>query len=123
MGGAGLPPVAKDVDGFMSADPKLVTGAHMIDILSYSEAAELAYFGAKILHPRIVQPVELSGIPIVIKNAYNLDGKGTIIKKEGYQKKDVIKRPGLISQVCGQIAPLVLGWFRTWSHGGLVNTK
>jgi len=83
--------VWKDVDGFMSADPKLVPGAHFIDRLSYAEAAELAYFGAKILHPRIVQPIEPKGIPIVIKNAYNPDGTGTIIEKEGYQKEDVIK--------------------------------
>ncbi|HPZ08585.1 MAG TPA: aspartate kinase [Candidatus Eremiobacteraeota bacterium] len=83
--------VWKDVDGFMSADPKLVSQAHFIDRLSYAEAAELAYFGAKILHPRIVQPLEPKGIPIVIKNAYNPDRTGTVIEKEGYQREDVIK--------------------------------
>ena len=83
--------VWKDVDGFMTADPKVVAGASLIDRLSYSEAAELAYFGAKILHPRIIQPVELKGIPIVIKNAYNPDGTGTVIEKNGYRKEEVIK--------------------------------
>jgi len=83
--------VWKDVDGFMSADPKIVPSAHLIDKLSYAEAAELAYFGAKILHPRIVQPVELKNIPIVIKNTYNPGNVGTIIEKIGYQKEDIIK--------------------------------
>lgn len=83
--------VWKDVDGFMSADPKLVPEAHLIDRLSYAEAAELAYFGAKILHPRIIQPVELKAIPIIIKNAYNPDGMGTNIEKEGYEKEEIIK--------------------------------
>ncbi len=54
----------KDVSGFMSADPKLVTAALSIDRLSYLEAAELSYFGAKILHPRTFEPVMDHGIPI-----------------------------------------------------------
>lgn len=58
----------KDVNGFMSADPKLVPAAEHIDRLSYTEAAELAYFGARILHPRTVEPLQEAAIPIRIFN-------------------------------------------------------
>ncbi len=60
--------VWKDVDGFMSADPKLVKQPQRITHLSYSEAAELSYFGASILHPRTVEPLKEVGIPIHIGN-------------------------------------------------------
>nr|WP_321407572.1 aspartate kinase [uncultured Carboxylicivirga sp.] len=60
--------VWKDVDGFMSADPKLVNNPKRIKSLSYSEAAELSYFGAGILHPRTVEPLKEVGIPINISN-------------------------------------------------------
>jgi aspartate kinase len=83
--------VWKDVDGFMSAEPKLVPGAHLIDKLSYEEAAELAYFGAKILHPRIVGPAELKNIPIRIKNTLRSSGRETMIGREGYESGDIIK--------------------------------
>lgn len=81
----------KDVDGFMSADPKIVVDAHLIEKLSYNEAAELSYFGAKILHPRTVEPLERVGIPIFIKNVRYKSEKGTIIQKDGYEYRDVIK--------------------------------
>jgi len=58
----------KDVDGFRTADPKLVTDTHGIHQLTYTEAAELAYFGAKILHPRTVEPLMAQRIPIRIFN-------------------------------------------------------
>ncbi|MTI31612.1 aspartate kinase [Xanthovirga aplysinae] len=58
----------KDVNGFLSADPKIVDGSRRIDQLSYMEAAELAYFGAKILHPRTVEPLIEDNIPIRIFN-------------------------------------------------------
>ncbi|WP_430810667.1 MULTISPECIES: aspartate kinase [unclassified Carboxylicivirga] len=60
--------VWKDVDGFMSADPKLVQSPKRITHLSYAEAAELSYFGASILHPRTVEPLKEVGIPIHIGN-------------------------------------------------------
>lgn len=70
----------KDVDGFLSADPKLVAEAHLIPELSYSEAAELAYFGAKILHPRTMHPVKLGGIPVKILNIRKQDNNpGSVI--------------------------------------------
>ena len=58
----------KDVDGFMSADPAIIPQARLIKHLSYKEAAELAYFGSGILHPRTVEPVLLKNIPIMIRN-------------------------------------------------------
>jgi len=69
----------KDVEGFMSADPKFVEDAHFIDSLSYDEVAELAYFGARILHPRAVEPLKLKNIPMRIKNIYKRENPGTLI--------------------------------------------
>lgn len=81
----------KDVDGFMSADPCVVNHAHLIDKLSYREAAELAYFGAKILHPRSVEPLLQRNIVMHIKSIYNPESKGTEISEKGYEGKNVIK--------------------------------
>ncbi|MEM2667881.1 MAG: aspartate kinase, partial [Candidatus Methanomethylicaceae archaeon] len=61
----------KDVDGIMTADPKLVPEAKTIPILSYNEVMEMAYFGAKVLHPLTVSPVQNKRIPIRIRNAFN----------------------------------------------------
>ena len=71
--------VWKDVPGFMTADPKAVAGAREIALMSYEEAAELAYFGAKVLHPRIVEPAIEKGIPIRVRNLYDPDSPGTLI--------------------------------------------
>lgn len=65
--------VWKDVNGYLSADPKLVEGAKKISHLSYSEAAELSYFGARILHPRTVEPLMDGAIPIRI---FNIEAPG-----------------------------------------------
>lgn len=81
----------KEVDGFMSADPKIVKGAFLLERLSYEEAAELAYFGAQVLHPRAVQPARQKGIDIVIKNLYKPESPGTVIGKSKHARKDVIK--------------------------------
>jgi aspartokinase/homoserine dehydrogenase 1 len=68
-----------DVDGVMTADPRLVPHAHTLPTLSYAEAAELSYFGAKVLHPKTVAPAVDKGIPIWIKNTFNPDHPGTAI--------------------------------------------
>lgn len=88
---ANLLEIWKDVDGFMSADPRIVKNPHKIDSLSYYEAAELSYFGAKILHPRTVEPLVEAQIPIAIRNLYEPDEPGTLVSTGGYEKKDVIK--------------------------------
>ncbi len=81
----------KDVDGFMTADPKITENAVPISDLSYREAAELSYFGAKILHPRTVEPLRGSSIEIRIRNFRDPQGFCTVIQPKGYAKKDVIK--------------------------------
>jgi aspartate kinase len=81
----------KDVDGFMSADPKILKSAQRIDRLSYYEAAELSYFGAKILHPRALEPLAGMKISVRIKNLYDPKRPGTEIMPDGIERKDVIK--------------------------------
>lgn len=68
-----------DVDGFLSADPRVVDNPQIIDYLSYRELRELAYMGAEVLHPESIFPVRSAGIPINIKNTFNPSYKGTMI--------------------------------------------
>jgi aspartokinase/homoserine dehydrogenase 1 len=68
-----------DVDGVLSADPRLVPDAKVIDSLSYSEAMELAYFGAKVIHPQTMAPAVRKGIPIWIRNTFAPEKPGTLI--------------------------------------------
>ena len=68
-----------DVDGVLSADPRLVPDAKVIDSLSYSEAMELAYFGAKVIHPQTMAPAVLKNIPIWIRNTFAPEKAGTLI--------------------------------------------
>jgi aspartate kinase len=81
----------KDINGFQTADPKLVETARQIDRLSYYEAAELSYFGAKILHPRTVEPLINSGVEISIRNINAPHTEPTLILPTGHMKDDVIK--------------------------------
>ena len=78
--GAGEIWIWTDVDGVMTADPRLVPQAHTLPSLTYAEAAELSYFGAKVLHPKTVSPAVGAAIPIWIKNTFNPDGPATVIK-------------------------------------------
>ena len=68
-----------DVDGVLSADPRVVPDAFPLARLSYEEAAELAHFGAKVLHPRTMRPLVASGIPLRIANTLNPDAPGTLV--------------------------------------------
>jgi aspartokinase/homoserine dehydrogenase 1 len=68
-----------DVDGVLSADPRRVPDALVVPALSYAEAAELAYFGAKVIHPNTMSPVISDGIPVHIKNTFRPDAAGTTI--------------------------------------------
>jgi len=68
-----------DVDGIMSADPRLVPDARVLDSITYREAAELAYNGAKVLHPRTLAPLMERGIPVWSKNSFNTAAPGTRI--------------------------------------------
>ena len=69
-----------DVDGFMTADPKVISSAYVIEELSYIEAMELCNFGAKVVYPPTIYPVCIKHIPILIKNTFNPDAPGSIIK-------------------------------------------
>lgn len=71
-----------DVDGVMSADPRLVPDAEVLSDISYSEAMELAYFGAKVIHPATMTPAIRSGIPVTIRNTFNTAAPGTRIAAE-----------------------------------------
>jgi len=72
-----------DVDGVKTADPKLVPEARTIDEISYNEAAELAYFGAKVLHPNTLRPVTAAGVPVWIRNSFAPEKPGTKITARG----------------------------------------
>ena len=72
-----------DVDGVLSADPRLVPAAQTIPGISYREAAELAYFGAKVLHPKTLRPVVDAAIPVWIRNSFEPSKLGTKITPEG----------------------------------------
>ena len=71
-----------DVDGFMTADPRVISSAYVINELSYIEAMELCNFGAKVVYPPTIYPACHHNIPIVIKNTFNPDAPGTIIEQE-----------------------------------------
>lgn len=81
--GAALPAeeiqIWTDIDGMHNNDPRIVEGTEAIPQLNFEEAAELAYFGAKILHPTCVQPAKYAGIPVRLKNTMEPDAPGTII--------------------------------------------
>lgn len=80
-----------DVDGIMSADPRIVKNPVSIDEVSFSEAAELAYFGAKVLHPKTMLPAMDKNIPVAVLNTHNPDHKGTIIRKRLAKNGSVFK--------------------------------
>lgn len=77
-----------DVDGILTCDPKLIKNAKLIKHLSYLEAAELAYFGAKVLHPKTILPAVKKNIPVIVKNTFNPSNYGTAI----YDKENNIKK-------------------------------
>lgn len=113
-----------DVNGFMTADPRAVPEARSIKEMDYSEAAELAYFGAKVLHPRTIEPVRRKGIPLVVKNTFNPSAPGTLIRSQRSNEADILRsvaakgdlsiikiysseivyNPGLISRLVGSIS-------------------
>lgn len=69
----------KDVDGILSADPRIVPDVQLVPEATYEEAAELAYFGAQVLHPRSMLPCRKTNTPVRVKNSYNIQSPGSII--------------------------------------------
>lgn len=91
-----------DVDGFMSADPKVINNAHVIENLTFTEATELCNFGAKVIYPPTIFPVYHKNIPIRIKNTFKPEAPGTYISHDGEIKKSkaMIKGISSISDSC-----------------------
>ncbi len=87
-----------DVDGFLTADPRIVDNPDIIDYLSYRELRELAYMGAEVLHPESIFPVRSVGIPINIKNTFNPSAHGTMIVSE----KDLPKDDKIVTGIAGK---------------------
>lgn len=95
-----------DVDGFMTADPKVIKTAYTINELSYIEAMELCNFGAKVIYPPTIYPVCVKNIPIRVKNTFNPDEPGTIIKNKIENNQKPIKG---ISSISGTTLITVTG--------------
>ena len=106
-----------DVDGLLTADPRLVPGACSIPEISYREAAELAYFGAKVLHPKTLRALMESGIPVWIRNTFTPERAGTQITRTGPDGGNAARALAVISDAamitlggpCLAEAPEVLG--------------
>lgn len=113
-----------DVDGVMTADPRLVSAARSIPTLTYREISELAYYGANVLHPKTIRPCVANGIPLRIKNTFNPDHPGTVIVSDNgrglggikavtaikklalitVEGKGMIGIPGLAARIFGAVA-------------------
>lgn len=96
----------KEVHGILTTDPRIVPSASTIPVLSYIEAMELSYFGAKVLHPRTIEPAIKHGIPVRVKNTFEPDFEGTLIVKEDAPTKEMVKAVTLIRNaatinICG----------------------
>ena len=88
-----------DVDGVLTADPRLVSEARTLQEISYNEAAELAYFGAKVLHPKTLRPVSDAGIPVWIRNSFAPERTGTKITATGHPTARGVKAITAITDV------------------------
>jgi len=88
-----------DVDGVMTADPRIISDARVIPQVSYLEAMEISYFGAKVLHPRSIEPAMQKRIPMRVKNTFNPTHPGTCIVHDGRPDKRVVKSITYIQNV------------------------
>lgn len=127
--------------GFTSADPDIVKDAIIIDKLSYFEAAELSYFGKKILHPLTIEPLTSQEIPITVKNLCEPKSKGTLIVPDAYIEENVVKsisqndnivmirihgtgigyKPGLIKSISDALSASGINIFSTLSSQTTIN--
>lgn len=113
---AGVLEIWTDVDGFMTADPRVISTAYVIPELSYVEAMELCNFGAKVVYPPTIYPVCVKHIPILIKNTFNPEAPGSIIKDEVKTDSRIIKG---ISSIKGTSLITVAGL----SMGGVIGVN
>ncbi len=99
--GPNTPKIWTDVDGFMTADPRVINGALVIDHLSFTEAMELCNFGAKVIYPPTIYPVFHKNIPILIKNTFNPEAPGTrITDRHPSPEGKAIKGVSSINDTC-----------------------
>lgn len=89
-----------DVDGFMTADPRVISSAYVIEKLSFTEAMELCNYGAKVIYPPTIYPVYHKNIPIVIKNTFNPTAPGTLINNDYDPNSKAIKGISSINDTC-----------------------
>ncbi|MDE5887857.1 MAG: bifunctional aspartate kinase/homoserine dehydrogenase I [Muribaculaceae bacterium] len=89
-----------DVDGFMTADPRVIDNAYVIDRLTFIEAMELCNFGAKVIYPPTIYPVYHKNIPIKVKNTFNPSAPGTTISHEAVHTGKAIKGISSINDTC-----------------------
>jgi len=92
-----------DVDGILTADPRIVPGARVVPEVCYAEAAELAYFGAKVLHPATIRPAVARGIPVAIRNTFRPGAPGTVVRADapGAGVRAVAMRTGVAALFLG----------------------
>ena len=83
--------IVTDVDGIMTADPKVEPNSKLIEVISYLEATELAYFGAKVLHPKMIKPAMDSNIPVRVRNAFKPEHMGTLIVQKPNHIEGIVK--------------------------------
>ncbi len=88
-----------DVDGVMTSDPRIIDDARVLPDVSYLEAMELSYFGAKVLHPRSIEPAMVKGIPIRVKNTFSPAGSGSCVVDAEYHDRRVVKAITYIEKV------------------------
>ena len=89
-----------DVDGFLTADPRVISSAYVIEKLTFTEAMELCNYGAKVIYPPTIAPVYHKNIPIVIKNTFNPTAPGTLINNDNDPKSKAIKGISSINDTC-----------------------
>ena len=88
-----------DVDGIMTCDPRVINDARVMSSLSYLEVMELSYFGAKVMHPRSIEPAMRKNILVRVKNTFNPSHPGTVIVKSGKRDHRVVKALTYIEKV------------------------
>jgi len=89
----------KDVSGVLNADPKWFKKTEKIDALSYHEAIELSFFGATVIHPKTLKPLQNNGIPLYVKSFFEPEGSGTLITSTKDLPKDIDEKPSFIFMV------------------------
>jgi aspartate kinase len=88
-----------DVDGVMTTDPRIIPEARVLPTLSYAEVGELAFFGAKVLHPKTVQPIVDRGVPLRVRNTFNPEHPGTLVQPASEIAPGVLKAVSIIKNV------------------------